>query len=74
MSALGATLRKARESKGLSRLAVAERLDVSERTVYRWEVQFTRVPEVTVAAYCSALDIARDDLPDDGTDQGAYAR
>lgn len=35
--ALAATLRAARERRGLSRRAVALALDTTETTVYRWE-------------------------------------
>jgi transcriptional regulator with XRE-family HTH domain len=37
LSGLGERLRQAREARGLTRGEVAEQLDISERTLARWE-------------------------------------
>lgn len=56
-SILAVFLEKARESRGFTRLEVAERLNVSEDIIEEWECGTRLLDLVELRAYCKAIDI-----------------
>ena len=49
-------MRAWREARGLSRRQLAQRLDISEGTVYRWETGSRKIPERMLKLALWAID------------------
>jgi XRE family aerobic/anaerobic benzoate catabolism transcriptional regulator len=62
---LGLPIEQLRKERGLSRAALAARLDMSERHLYRLERGFTPIRRMHLLAVAEALDVSPADLAGD---------
>lgn len=61
LGAFGATMREARNRKGLPQAEIAHRLSVSLRTYRTWESGRDAIPTNHLKAVCELLDLPRDE-------------
>ncbi|GKQ42951.1 helix-turn-helix transcriptional regulator [Companilactobacillus sp. RD055328] len=56
------SLEELRKSSGLSQVELAEMLNVSDRTIYKYENDSTNIPNKLLDKYMKAFEIKYDDI------------